>query len=215
MNKDDEVQPAAVSEQVVDTGAPTQVAEQPERQVPLAALEAERQKRQEREEENRYLRELAMQQKAQLESYNAKKPQDDTEEDLVNERRLKNFSEKELSAMKREISEQVFKDANPEALKMINQNLKDILDKKPWLADSIESAPNRYSRAYEIVQDYAPAMAARTAKADDARRIVENSRKPGSPVTVGKPMNGNAGDHMMSLRGKKEFREYRSKLLKG
>lgn len=224
MNKKIEAEQQAASESVVDAGSEAQVAEQSERQVPLSALEAERQKRQEREEENRYLRELATQQKAQLESMQPKQAaQDDNDEDLVNKRDLKQFkdrlSKEDFTQMKRDISEETFKDANPEAIRQINMHLKEILEKKPWLADTIERAPNRYSRAYEIVQDYAPAISAQSAirqnKADDAKRIVENSKKPGNPTTVGKPSNMNNGDWMKSMRGKKEFNDYRRELLQG
>ncbi len=221
MNKKIEAEQPSVSESVVDVGSDTQVAEQAERQVPLSALEAERQKRQERDEENRYLRELAMQQKAQLDSMQPKqtRTQDDSDEDLVNKRDLKEFksqlSKEDLAQMKRDISEESFKEANPEAIRQINMHLKEIIERKPWLAETIERAPNRYSRAYEIVQDYAPAIAAKQNKADDAKRIVENSKKPGNPTTVGKPANMSQGDYMKSMRGKKEFSTYRRELLQG
>lgn len=220
MNKKIEVEQTVVSEHSVDTGSETQVAEQTERQVPLSALEAERQKRQERDEENRYLRELANQQKSQLEQMQQKaKPQEDNEEDLVNKRDLEQFkdrlSKEDLVQMKRDIAEETFKDANPEAIRQINMHLKEILERKPWLADTIERAPNRYSRAFEIVQDYAPAIAAKQSKADDAKRIVENSKKPGNPTTIGKPVNMSNGDYLKSMRGKKEFKEYRKQLLQG
>lgn len=220
MNERTEAEQLVVSEQIVDTGSEAQVAEQSERQVPLSALEAERQKRQERDEENRYLRELAMQQKAQLESMQHKPlPQDDNDEDLVNKRDLKQFKERlskeDLSQMKREIAEDTFKDANPEAIRLINMHLKEIIERKPWLAETIERAPNRYSRAYEIVQDYTPATPAKQNKSEDAKRIIDNSKKPGSPTTVGKPANTSSGDYMKSMRGKKEFKDYRRELLQG
>jgi hypothetical protein len=220
MNKKNEAEQQVVSDPVVDAGSEAQVAEQSERQVPLSALEAERQKRQEREEENRYLRELAMQQKAQLEAVQSpNKTQEDNDEDLVNKRDLKQFKDRlgkeDFAQMKREISEDTFKEANPEAIRQINMHLKEILERKPWLADTIERAPNRYSRAYEIVQDYAPAIVAKQNKAEDAKRIVENSKKPGSPATVGKPTNMSEGDYLRSMRGKKEFNDYRRQLLQG
>ncbi len=161
MNKKIEAEQAVASEQVVDAGADTQVTEQVERQVPLSALEAERQRRQEREEENRYLRELATSQKSQLDSMQprAKEPEEN-DEDLVNKRDLKNFKDRlgkeDFAQMKREIAEDTFKESNPEAIRQINMHLKEILERKPWLAETIERASNRYSRAYEIVQDYAP-----------------------------------------------------------
>jgi hypothetical protein len=224
MNQKIEAEQPVVSEPVVDAGSDNQVADQAERQVPLSALEAERQKRQERDEENRYLRELATQQKAQLESMQQRPAaQDNSDEDLVNKRDLRQFkdqlSKEDFIQMKREIAEESFKDANPEAIRQIDMHLKEIIERKPWLAETIERAPNRYSRAYEIVQDYAPALkanaAAKQSKAEDAKRIVDNSKKPGTPAVVGKPANMSQGDYMKSMRGKKEFKDYRRELLQG
>jgi len=115
--------------------------------------------------------------------------------------------------MKREIAEETFKDTQPDAIRLINTHLKEILEKKPWLADSIASAPNRYARAYEVVNDYMPHVAPRRDKATEAAKIVENAQKPGSPVAAGKPQQLSGKDYLKSIAGTKEFREYRNKLL--
>jgi hypothetical protein len=218
MTKEQEIEQEAVSEPLVDTGSDALAVEQQERQVPLSALEAERQKRQERDQENLYLRELAQRQKSQLDSL-AKAAPDEDDEEFVNRRDLKQFKEhlsrEDLAAMKREIAEESYKEANPESIKQINMHLEQIIEKRPWLADSIKAAPNRYSRAYQIVQDYAPMVQKRSSQADDAKRIVENSKKPGSPVTAGKAANMSQADNMLSYRGKKDWAAERARLRRG
>jgi len=50
---------------------------------------------------------------------------------------------------------------------------------------------------------------------DEARKIVENSQKPGNPATIAKAPNGSNLDYLKSIQGKPEFREYRKKMLSG
>jgi hypothetical protein len=213
-----EVTEAPVSEEQVDTGSVAQ--EQPQRQVPLQALEAERHKRQDAEKRNAILEEYALRYQQLQEQMNKPKVEDSTDDDdLVNKRELKQFHQKlgtdDLAKLKREISEDMFKEVNPEAMTQINTHLKLILERKPWLVQSIESAPNRYSRAYEIVQDYAPQIAAKSAPVSEAKKIVENAKKPGSPVAAAKSANLSNVDYLRSIAGTKEFKDYRTKLLQG
>jgi hypothetical protein len=49
----------------------------------------------------------------------------------------------------------------------------------------------------------------------DAQRIVENARKPGSPVEHGKSAQPTGSEYLKSIQGKPEFREYRQKVLRG
>lgn len=49
----------------------------------------------------------------------------------------------------------------------------------------------------------------------DARRIIENSQKPGNPATIAKASNTSNADYLRSIAGKPEFREYRRKMLSG
>ncbi len=222
MKKEIKQEPA--SEVSVDTGSVQAVAEVQEsapeqeqvRQVPLEALEAERRKRQDIEAQNRLLQDYVNRLEQPKEAPVTKSEDD---EDLVNKRDLKQFREKltgeEFAAMKREIAEETFKEVNPEAIRQINANLKEILERKPWLAESIERSSNRYARAYEIVQDFAPALMAKKSQNNDAQRIVENSKKPGSPATVGKTPNLSQADYMKSLAGTKEFNDYRKKVRQG
>lgn len=220
-----------VSEVVSDTGSAEATEQQtPSRQVPLEALEAERRKRQEAEKRNAILEDYALRYQ-QLAEQTSKPKQAEVDEaapdddDLVNMKKLREVEKKlskgltreDLTALKRDVSEETFKRANPEAVKQINANLKEILERKPWLAQSIESADNRYERAWEIVQDFgAKPPSPREAQAvSDAKKIVENSKKPGSPVAVAKSANLNNVDYLRSIAGTQEFRDYRKKVLQG
>ena len=49
----------------------------------------------------------------------------------------------------------------------------------------------------------------------DGQRIVQNSQKPRSPVEVGKSARPEGLEYLKSMQGKKEFREYRQKVLQG
>jgi len=198
--------PVAVSEQ-------TEVESQEENKeeptmVPLAALQAERRKRQEFETRNKIYEEMM-----------AKKNIEPEEEEDPEALLTKGSFKEEKALTKREILEQVYQDMNPEAVQKINLYLKPILDKKPWLAASLDSAVNRLSRANEIVDDYMHLVdgkgRTKTDGSTDARRIVDNANKPRSPIEVGKSAQPSGTEYLKSIQGKKEFREYRAKMLRG
>ena len=209
-----EEQEAPVSEEQVEQ-VHEEVQEQP-RTVPLEALEAERRKRQDVEAQNRALQDFMVKSKGQ----ETKEEEEEDEEEFITKAELKRRLKEATFGNKREVLEEAFCSANPQAVELINKNLETIIKRKPWLAQTIESAPNRYARAYEIVQDYAPreevasAQKFRDSKAE-AKKIVENSQKPGNPSTIVKQANNNNADYLRSIAGKPEFREYRKKMLAG
>lgn len=206
--EEQEDQPAAVSEQaeVVHQDSPQ---EEP-KTVPLAALQAERRKRQEYETRLKVYEDLL-----------AKKnvPTEEEEEEDPEALLTKSSFKEEKALTKREILEQVYQDMNPGNVQKINTYLKPILDKKPWLAATIDTAPNRLARANEIIDDYMHLLddkpRAKTNAASDAQRIVQNSQKPRSPTEVGKSAQPSGTEYLKSIQGKKEFREYRQKVLRG
>jgi hypothetical protein len=177
-----------------------------QKMVPLAALQAERRKRQEYETRNRVYEEILSQRKQE-------EPEEPEDPDALLTTAAYR-QEKELS--RREILEQVYQDMNPQAMEKINTYLKPILDKKPWLAGTLDNAVNRLARANEIVDDYIHLVndGGKRASANDAARIVENSRKPRSPTETGKSAQPTGLEYLKSIQGKKEFREYRANLLK-
>jgi hypothetical protein len=207
------------SDPVVDSELPeieaeqTVVVETP-RTVPLEALEAERRKRQDVEAQNRALQELMVKSKANIAP---EEPEEDDEE-FITKAEMKKRLDKTTFANKREFLEEAFCDSKPDAVALIEAHLPEIIKRKPWLTQTIESAPNRYARAYEIVQDYMPhdqvAPASKFIRPQaEAKRIVENSQKPGNPATIAKTSNGSNADYLKSIQGKPEFRDYRRKML--
>jgi len=206
--EEQEVIPAAVSEHV-EGDQQEQHQEEP-KMVPLAALQAERRKRQEFETRNKVYEDLLANKNVQPEE----KEEEDPEALLT-----KSSFQEEKALTKREILEQVYQDMNPGAVQKINTYLKPILDKKPWLASTLDNAVNRLARANEIVDDYMHLVEekpkAKVAAVADARRIVDNANKPRSPVEVGKSAQPSGTEYLKSIQGKKEFREYRQKVLRG
>ena len=191
------------------------VSEQPEvelqeeqKMVPLAALQAERRKRQDLEARASVYEEMMR-----------AKPAEQVEEEDPNALVEKHHLLANNAQAKRDILETLYQDMNPEAVLKINKYLKPILEKKPWLAQSVDTAQNRYARAFEIVNDYLHLVeekpVARQSNTQDAKRIVENSQKPRSPTEVGKSARPEGFEYLKSIQGTKEFREYRTKLLRG
>ncbi len=205
-NEQDQV--VAVSEQ---PEVESQEENQEQKMVPLAALQAERRKRQDLEARAQVYEELIRTSKEVKQE-----PEEDEDPNSLVEK--KHLHESNAST-KREILETLYQDMNPEAVQKINKYLKPILEKKPWLAASVDSAQNRYSRAYEIVQDYIhlveekPLM--RQSSNVDGQRIVQNAQKPRSPVEIGKSARPEGMEYLKSIQGKKEFRDYRQKVLRG
>ena len=191
--------------------AETQETHQEEpKMVPLAALQAERRKRQDLEARTKVYEELMERQ-----SRDSKQPEEQEDpEALV----TKGSFQQEKALTNREILEQVYQDMNPAAVQKINTYLKPILDKKPWLASTLENAVNRLARANEIVDDYMHLVEEKPRQksgSNDAKRIIENAQKPRSPNEVGKSAQPTGTEYLKSIQGKKEFREYRQKVLQG
>jgi hypothetical protein len=179
---------------------------QEERMVPLTALEAERKKRQEAETQAKLYEQYLQQQQAQPQPA----PVEDGDDILTKDEYRQNISQ-----AKREILEESFFTSNPEAVKQINEHLPELMKNKPWIKEAVENAPNRWQRAWELVRDFTPQTAPTPQKSQDAQRIVDNAQKPGSPATVGKSATASKVDHMRSMRGTREWDEYRSKLRRG
>lgn len=194
---------------------PQETPQEEPKMVPLAALEAERRKRQEAEARRLEsdARANAYQELARSKN-EPQEPEEDPEALLT-----KGAFKEEKEQTKREIVEQIYQELNPAALDKINKYLKPILDKKPWLAASLDSAPNRYARANEIVDDYKhlveDPLRAKQSGSSDAKKIVDNANKPRSPVEIGKSARPTGAEYLKSIQGKKEFREYRDKVLRG
>lgn len=206
---------AAASEQA--DGEAQDNGNESQKMVPLAAVLATRKKLQEAElraQKAEAEKEYVMRMHAQ-QSQPAAEPEEDPKA-LIERQDLREST----AQTKRDILETLYQDMNPEAVQKINKHLKSILEKKPWLASSIDTAPNRYARAYEIVQDYIHLVeekppAKQSNGITDGQRIIQNAHKPRSPVEVGKSAQPKGMEYLKSVQGKKEFREYRQKVLRG
>lgn len=206
----------AASEQL--TGEPAEEQQEEQKMVPLAAMLATRKKAQDAEERAQKAEATAEAYREYLMRNKPEEKEAQVEEDptaLVERKHL----QESTALTKREILETLYQDMNPKAVQEINRYLKPILEKKPWLASSVDSAQNRYARAYEIVQDYIHLVeerpAGRLTVNSDGKRIIQNSQKPGSPADVGKSAKPQGVEYLKSIQGKKEFREYRQNLLQG
>lgn len=204
----EEQDPLAVSEPVEINHEDS--AQEEQKMVPLAALQAERRKRQEYESRSKVYEDLLAKKTA--------KPEEPEEEEDPEALVTKSSFNQEKALAKREILEQVYQDMNPTAVQKINTYLKPILDKKPWLASTLDNAPNRLARANEIVDDYIHLVEEKPKAKQmisDAQRMVDNANKPRNPVEMGKSAQPTGTEYLKSIQGKKEFREYRSKMLRG
>lgn len=203
-------QEAAASEQVEVENQEDQ--QDGQKMVPLSAVIATRKKLQ--EAEARAQKAEAAQEYLQRLQEQKQEPEEDPTA-LVERQHLQQNN----AHTKRDILETLYQDMNPEAVQKINKYLKPILDKKPWLAQSVDTAQNRYARAYEIVQDYLHLVEekapTRQSGMTDGQRIIQNANKPRSPVEVGKSARPEGTEYLKSIQGKKEFREYREKVLRG
>lgn len=211
---EDVEQQTEVAEQEVEKVEQEQVQEQneEERKIPLSALEAERRKRQDAEAQNRLYQEYLSQ------AQQSKQPEEDDSEDLLSKGEFKKNLSKEISSVRREILEEAFVSANPDAAKQIEEQLPNLIQQKPWIKEVIENAPNRWQRSWELVRDLGITQkqeAPSKKKQQEAKRVIENAQKPGSPTTVGKSVVQSKVEYMRSIRNTPEWDEYRQKVMRG
>ena len=145
-----EVEEEAVEQAVepVQQQAETPVQEQPkEEHVPLSALQKERRKRQEIEQELKWHKEQMM----------ARKPEHAPEPDeSLLEAATKEDLGKVTQKVVRDVEERSWIKANPEKVAEINEKLSEFLKQRPNLASAIESATNRYEEAWELMDKLSP-----------------------------------------------------------
>lgn len=210
--EEEEDQPVAASEptEVTESQAEEQIQDAEPQMVPLSALKATRKKLKDAEAKALMYEEF-------LKSQQVNK-QDQPKEDpnaLVEKKDL----QAESARTRREVVEEVYQDFFPEHVAQVNKYLDLILEKKPWLSESVHSAKNRWARAYEIVNDYKHLFEKQPAKSatsiSEGQRIIQNAQKPRSPAEVGKSAQPRGMEYLKSIQGKKEFREYRQKVLRG
>ena len=144
--------------------------EQPrEEHVPLSALQKERRKRQEIEQELRWVKEQSMRQQR------ASETQEEPDESHLEPATREELGRSEQKII-RSVEERSWIKNNPEKAEEVNEKLAEFLKQRPHLAAAIEGAPNRYEEAWVL-------MDALTPKQKAALRPAAAPRKeaPGNP----------------------------------
>lgn len=181
-----------VEEQAQQAESPVQ--EQPkEEHVPLSALQKERRKRQEIEQELRWHKEQMM----------ARKPEPAPEPD---ESLFEAATKEDLGKVKqqvfREVQESTWIKTNPEKAAEINEKLAEFLKQRPNLARAIEDAPNRYEEAWTLMDALTPKQKAAL------RPSPIKKDSPGNPAAVPKAAAMNQTVDVMNMTDS-EFNAWR------
>ena len=198
--QDENVEPEAVVEQPIvseeqqDETSPVQEARK-EEHVPLSALQKERRKRQEIEQELRWHKEQAMRPKA------AEQPQEPDDSHLMPATR-EELAKAEQKIVKK-VEERTWIKNNPEKAAEVNDKLPEFLKQRPHLAAAIEGAPNRYEEAWTL-------MEALTPKQKAALKPVAAPKKdaPGNPAGTPKAAAMNQALDVMNMNDS-EFNAWR------
>ena len=140
--------------------------EREETQVPLHALQRERKKRQELEEELKFHRE---------QQRKSAQPNDDSRYESATKEDLGKSREETI----RIIEERKWSRDNPEKYQRINDDLPQFLKQRPNLASAIEASTNRYEEAWELMQALTP-------KQQQQIKVKPKQDAPGSPSGVPK-----------------------------
>jgi hypothetical protein len=172
--------------------------EQPnEERVPLSALQKERRKRQEIEQELRWVKEQSIRQQRANET--VQEPDESHLEPATREELGR--SEQKII---RSVEERSWIKNNPEKTEEINEKLSEFLKQRPHLAAAIEGAPNRYEEAWLL-------MDALTPKQKTALRPVASPKKeaPGNPAGGPKAAALNQAVDVMNMSDS-EFNAWRN-----
>lgn len=135
-------------------------------------LQKERQRRQE-------LEQYAMQMQMQQQQAQTAQQQNNTDNDeLLTRGDLNNFKQTAEQEFMRKVMETSWVEDHPEEISRINNDLPELLTKRPELKWAIENAPNRYKAAWKFLNDYSPRQ--------QAKPKIAPQQRPGSPQGVGK-----------------------------
>ncbi len=181
----------SVSEEVVDqvevpveTQETNESVEQVhEERVPLSALQKERKKRQEIEQELRWHKEQMM-------NKSTPPPVDETQYESATKADLNKSQEVTVRA----IEERLWLKQNPEKAAEVNEKLAEFLKQRPNLTSAIESASNRYEEAWELMDKLTPKQKAALRPSAPAKKDT-----PGSPGSVPKAAALNQAVDVMNM----------------
>lgn len=183
MEIEEHVEPQEVIEEIVQdhpVEEPVQE-EKAETQVPLSALQKERKKRQEIEQELQYLRQQSYVPPPQVED--TSRYESATREDL---------SRSQAEAV-RIVEEKLWIRQNPEKYEKVNEYLPEFLKQRPNLAAAIGSAANRYEEAYVLMEALTPKQQ------QQLKKDVMKKEAPNAPSSVPKAASLNHSVDLMNM----------------
>lgn len=195
------VQNEAVEEEVVDQPVETQVEhaaesvvqeQEKEERVPLSALQKERRKRQEIEQELRWMKDREQQKAA---------PPPEPDESLYEAATKEDLGKAEQKIV-RSVEEKIWIRQNQEKAQEVNEKLAEFLKQRPNLARAIEEAPNRYEEAWTLMDALSPKQKA-LLKAAPIKKDA-----PGNPAAVPKAAALNQAVDVMNMSDS-EFNAWR------
>lgn len=187
----------SVVDQILEQAEPQdqgQETESREERVPLSALQKERRKRQEAEQELKVYRDH------QLNQVKAKPVEED-------ESKFESATKADLGKSKEEIiravEERNWIKQNPERYEEVNEKLAAFLKQRPNLASAIDGASNRFEEAWELMDKLSPKQ-----KASLLKPAAVKKDTPGSPSGLPKAAALNQAVDVMSM-SESEFAAYR------
>jgi len=173
------------------------------RQVPLSALQKERRKTQEAKAESHR---AAIELQFYREQQNKKiaEPEDNSDDyESVTKREHSNSIKSTRDEIMRDVEERMWIKSNPEKAQFVDENLTDLLNKKPNLTGAIKDASNRYEEAYLLLNALTPKQQTQL------KPKVKVKVAPGSPSAVPKGASLNQVTDVMQMSDK-EYQDWRS-----
>ena len=186
-SKSGEEQAAAVPPEAAVANQP-ESAKEVEKTVPLSALEAERSKRQQMEEENRLYREhLALMQANQRRQTEPQPQKDEVDDsDVMTYGEFKKHAERLTGQFQMTLEELKTAQKHPDYQEVVTTYLPELLKTNPELGDSLRKTQD-YELAYYLAKSsdsYKKAKGS-TQRSEDAERIIKNSQQSGSLSSLG------------------------------
>jgi hypothetical protein len=190
------IQEAPVNETQALNNAEEKEEVQQEQNVPLSALQKERRKRQDAEQELKVYREHQLKQMQEPQA----QEEDDSQYEPVTKAELKKHSVQ----MVRDVEEKAWIRQNPEKAEVVIEKLTNFLKQRPNLATAIELAPNRYEEAWELMDKLSPRQKQALQNTQVTKKV-----SPNSPSGLPKAAAMNQAVDVMNMSDS-EFAAWRS-----
>lgn len=186
---------AQTGEEVVDAAGPvdsvneTSMASEDTRhdQVPVSALQAERQQRQALQEKLRLLEDHVALIQANQQGSKADPADDLSDDDVLTVGEAKRFMNEMQSRYQTGIDELRISQKYSDYNQVVKDYLPKVIEKNPALKATLQNDPNRYELAYYLAKnsDEYRSSKSQVKKSADAERIVQNAQRAGSLSAVG------------------------------